>query len=291
MDASMTSLSVLRSALAKHGLSPNPKLGQNFLVDANILRKIVDEVSPNPGELILEVGPGAGALTQAMARRGAWVLALEYDRGLCRLLDELFYSCQRVSIIQADATKEDLAAIARHHAAQMGLYKVKFVSNLPYYLSSDLLYQIIHNILAWESITVMLQREVAERVVAFPGTKNYGGLSVAAQAVAEARLAFSVPPGAFWPRPEVYSSLVIMHPLARPLYGQCASDFYSLVNAAFRQRRKTLASALKSLEMDRQGTAELLAHAGIDSARRGETLSASEFALLAAAYRSLKHRP
>lgn len=276
---------VLREVLVTRGLKPSVRLGQNFLVDSNILRKIIACVAPCPGDLVLEIGPGAGALTQALAESGAHVVAIEIDHGLTNLLRDIFGSNEKVSIVNGDATLEDLAALTRLHRRRSGAERAKMVSNLPYYASSEILYKALKQLSSWESIIVMLQREAAERVVAEPGTDSYGGLSVMAQAVAIPKIAFRVPPSAFWPKPEVESALLVMTPRERPMYGECESEFSLIVKTAFGQRRKTLSNALRQLGMSRDEALEFLRSAGIEPQGRGETLNAREFSELASKLR------
>lgn len=272
---------VLREVLVTRGLKPNSRLGQNFLIDSNILRKIIACVAPCSGDLVLEIGPGAGALTQALTESGAHVLAIEIDHGLTLLLKDIFGSDEKVDIVNSDATREDLVALTRIHCARSGAKRAKMVSNLPYYASSEILYKVLKQAPTWESITVMLQREAAERVVAEPGTDSYGGLSVMAQAVITPRIAFRVPPSAFWPKPEVESALLVMIPRSQPMYEGCEVEFSRIVRAAFGQRRKALSNALRKLGMGHDETVEFLRSARIEPQSRGETLSAREFSELA----------
>ncbi|OLC60221.1 MAG: ribosomal RNA small subunit methyltransferase A [Candidatus Rokubacteria bacterium 13_1_40CM_4_69_39] len=250
-------------------------LGQHFLRDAGVARAIVDLVAPARGDLVVEIGPGEGALTGELAGRAGRVVALEIDRGLVARLRARIPS---VEVVEADARAWDYGALARPPGG-----RALVVGNLPYSVGKPILAALIAARTAIDEMALMLQREVAERVAAPPGSKTYGSLSVLTQLYCDVRVALRVPPGAFRPPPEVESA--VLHLRVRP--GPCVPladerRFHAVVRAAFAQRRKTLANALAAglglpLEVVRKATTT----AGVDPGRRAETLTILEFAGLA----------
>lgn len=266
------SLPPLREVIKKHGLTANKALSQNFLLDTQLLSRI----AAVPGDLqecqVFEVGPGPGGLTQALLQAGAKVTAVERDeRCLPALADLSGYFPDQLQVINEDALKIDLAA----------LFDTPFhiVSNLPYNVGSALLIKWLSDSQwppAWQSLTLMFQREVADRIVAKEGSSAYGRLSILAQWRCEAKLAMSVHRSAFTPPPKVMSAIVHLTPKAQP-EGVDPDILAKLTQTAFSQRRKMLRQSLKSLP----GGLDALADAGIDGARRPETVSVEEFVALA----------
>jgi 16S rRNA (adenine1518-N6/adenine1519-N6)-dimethyltransferase len=248
-------------------------LGQNFLKDPHYLRKIVDAALIGPEDHVVEIGPGLGDLTRLLAVQAASVLAIELDDRLVPRLREEFGAAPSVEIVHADALDYPYEGLE-------GRWKV--VANLPYYISTPLIQRLLACRRAFGSMTLMLQKEVADRITASSGGKEYGYLSVLVQLYAEPRIEFLVPPGAFAPRPKVDSTvvtLVVRDGLAVPLRDE--SFFFRVVKAAFSQRRKTLRNALRQLDVSAAVTQEVLQKTGIDLGRRAETLNVKEFARLA----------
>lgn len=251
-------------------------LGQHFLRDAGIARAIVDLVSPTARDLVVEIGPGEGALTGELARRAGRVIALEIDPALVADLRARFPG---VEILEADARGWDYGTL---RAAPDG--RVLVVGNLPYSVAKPILQSLVTARTAIQEMALMLQREVAERVAAAPGGRIYGSLSVLTQLYCEVRVALRVPPGAFRPPPQVESA--VLHLRVRPAPRVALADerrFATVVRAAFSQRRKTLANALAGglgLPADRMRAAA--EGAGLDPLRRAETLTIPEFAALVA---------
>jgi 16S rRNA (adenine1518-N6/adenine1519-N6)-dimethyltransferase len=247
-------------------------LGQNFLKDPHYLNKIVDIAQVGPNDQILEIGPGLGHLTRILAERAGRVLALEIDHRLIALLRGDFLSQQNVEIVPGDALEFPYDTLP-------GTWKV--VANLPYYISTPIIQKLLAHRNKFAGLTLMLQKEVAERIAAPPGGKEYGFLSVLVQLYARPKIAFQVPPGAFTPKPGVDSAVVTLtlhEHIAVPL--QDEDFFLRVVKAAFSQRRKTLRNALKQLLVPQEQMDAVLNKTGIDLGRRAETLTVEEFGRL-----------
>jgi 16S rRNA (adenine1518-N6/adenine1519-N6)-dimethyltransferase len=250
-------------------------LGQHFLRDPSVARAIVDLLAPTAADLVVEIGPGEGALTEHLARRAGRVVALEVDRPL---VDRLRRGLATVEVVEADARTWDYGALARPPGG-----RVLVVGNLPYSVGKPILQALVDARTAIDEMALMLQLEVAERVAAAPGTKTYGSLSILTQVYCEARIALRVPPGAFRPPPKVESAVLRLRPLARPRVDAAEQRrFHAVVRAAFAQRRKTLANALAAgLALSVATAREAATSAGVDPGRRAETLDIKEFAALA----------
>jgi len=250
-------------------------LGQHFLRDPGIARSIVDLIAPTPADLVVEIGPGQGALTGELTRRAGRVLALEID---CALIERLRAALPAVEVLDADARTWDWASLARPAGG-----RALVVGNLPYSVGTTILVALARAPRAIDAMALMLQREVAERVAAAPGTKIYGSLSVHVQLRWRVELAMRVPPGAFRPPPKVESAVLRLTPLpALPVELADEQRFEAVVRAAFAQRRKTLANALAAGLGLAVGDARAAAtRAGIDPGRRAETLNIQEFAEVA----------
>ena len=251
--------------LHQHGLRPKKEWGQNFLGDPRTLEALAGLAELRPGETVVELGAGLGHLTRALAATGARVVAVERDRELVPILKA---ELPGIEIAEADAKSFDLKAVAREG-------RVVVCGNLPYHLSSPILFHLLDQRTAVRRAVLLLQREVAERVAAAPGGRDYGILSVLLQHVADTRIGLQVGRHAFTPPPEVESSALVLDFLSAPR-AEVVDErrFRVLVKAAFAQRRKTLWNALKSMP----GARAALECAGIDPQRRGETLSVAEFA-------------
>jgi 16S rRNA (adenine1518-N6/adenine1519-N6)-dimethyltransferase len=258
-------------------------LGQHFLRDPAVAERLVGLVAPEPRDLVVEIGPGDGALTGLLARSGARLVAVEVDPTLAGRLRERFAGISDVEIVEADARRHDWAGLRGNRPDPAG--RVIAVGNLPYSAGTAILQSLVAAGPALDEMALMLQREVAERVAAAPGQRAYGSLSVLVQMACEVRLAFAVPPDAFRPPPQVESA--VLHLRVRPAPAVAVADairFERVVRAAFAQRRKTLANALAAgLALAPPAARDLLAAAVIDPMRRAETLSLAEFARLASA--------
>ena len=255
-------------------------LGQNFLIDDNVLSRIVACVAPQSGDAILEVGPGRGALTSLLAASGAKFLAIEWDRDLLPLLDRQFASAPNVEIGHGDILRVDLKQLLETRGEGC---KWKVAANLPYNISSQVLFRFLECSGLFERLVLMLQKEVGDRLVAPPGCKDYGALTVLLRLHFDIRREFLVKPGSFRPVPKVDSCVLRFTPLGEPRAEVGDEEFFRrLVKGAFSQRRKTLLNSLRSAGIGAEDDSlpAALTRAGIDGARRGETLSLDEFAFL-----------
>jgi 16S rRNA (adenine1518-N6/adenine1519-N6)-dimethyltransferase len=249
-------------------LSPRKSLGQNFLRDDNILRKIVDAVGPMPGELVLEIGPGPGALTKPLVGSGARIVAVEVDPRAVQLLTETFG--ERLQLIHADVRTVELASLTSANERTL-----RVVGNIPYYLTSEILFWIIDQRKTVTEATLMVQLEVARRLVAGPGTKEYGILSVFMKHYTECRMLFKVSRNCFFPRPDVDSAVIQMR-MRTDLPAIDDVQFRTVVRSTFGNRRKTLRNGLKSAGW----TDAQLDATGFDLTQRPEELTAEEFVRL-----------
>ncbi|HCC32305.1 MAG TPA: ribosomal RNA small subunit methyltransferase A [Clostridiales bacterium] len=284
----LTSVAYVRELLRRNGLAPLNRLGQHFLVNRRVLEEIVTSVDPAPADVILEIGPGLGTVTRALAPAVRRLVAVEVDRGLVGLLGSTLAGLINVRVVAGDATRMDLGELLTREGEGVA----KAVSNLPYYLTSPLLFQLMA-VERVRKLVLMVQEEVAGRLIAAPATKEYGALTVAVNAVCQVRVAAPVSRHAFYPVPGVDSSLVVL--ARRDSGGPSAVGpaLSAVTRAAFGYRRKTLTRALAGAHlpgMDRTLAYEVLARAGIDGQRRGETLSVEEFMALARAAQGLLGR-
>lgn len=268
---------VTRHILSAFHLRASKRLGQNFLVDAGVVRAIVDAADLSPADTVLEIGPGIGTLTQGLAESGARIVAVELDKKLPAVLAETLKGYDNVTVVPGDILKLDILRILNLGAGE----RFKVVANLPYYITTPILMALLEQHLPIERMVTMVQKEVAVRMTARPGSKDYGALSVAVQYHTDARIVMDVPPRAFMPAPEVTSAVIACRvretPAVRP------SDeklFFRLVRAAFGQRRKTLLNALTGAGLTKELCRAGLAAAGIAESLRGEQLSLADFARL-----------
>ena len=283
----LTSPAELKLLLERHGFRFSKALGQNFLIDPSVPRRIAEASGADADTLALEVGPGVGCLTSELAQRAGKVVAVELDNALRGVLSETLGGYDNVEVVWGDAAKIDLAAIVRERA---GALRPIVCANLPYSVTTPLIAAFI-DAGCFESITVMIQREVAQRLAAAPGTPDYGAFGVFVNWHCEVKKLFDVPPECFMPRPKVTSSVVTLMPRKTP---PCPVNDPALmrrcVRAAFSQRRKTLSNALTNGlgGYTREEVASALAAAGIDPQIRGERLAGTDFARLADALGAVK---
>lgn len=271
-----------KEIIHRHGFSFKKSLGQNFLIDQNILNKIVEAAGLDSSKGALEIGPGIGALTEKLAQQAAAVTAVEIDQRLIPILQEVLEPYPQVRIHHGDVLKTDLAALFKRDFADVS--KVSVVANLPYYVTTPILMKLLEEKLPLENIVVMIQKEVAERMAASPGTKDYGSLSIAVQYYSVPELVCIVPKTVFIPQPNVESAVIRLTVREQPpVQVDDENFFFQVVHAAFAQRRKTISNNLKTRFFPKEGRERLevlLGEAGIEPSRRGETLSLHEFATL-----------
>ncbi len=259
-----------RRVLARHNLRAKKGMSQNFLTSRHAVEKIADALAITEGERVVELGPGLGTLTAALLRRGARVLAIDADRDMLAVLAQEFASYPALDARFGDATELDLAAL--------DLSNVGVCGNLPYAVTGGIFRRLVEQYERVSRAVLMVQKEVRDRLIADPGSKQYGALTVFTRAVFDVRSVVIVPAGAFHPAPKVDSAVVILTPRAQPI--ALGAVFSAVVRASFEARRKTLRNALLRIRPAEVVDAALAA-AGIDGIRRGETLSGEEFATLA----------
>ena len=281
LQPKIADFSATRHILKTFKLRASKRLGQNFLIDSEVVQKIVEAAEISEGDEVLEIGPGIGTLTQGLLEVGAKVTAVELDKKLPAVLEKTLAGYENFKLVQGDILKVDLKNLIPE--------SFKVVANLPYYITTQILLTLLEKKLPITKIVTMVQREVAERMTAAPGSKIYGALSVAVQFRADVKIAFDVPPTAFLPRPEVTSSVVVCD--VREKFKVADEDFFiKVVRAAFGQRRKTLLNALTGAGFQREAVLKSLDAAEISPSRRAETLSLEDFARLAEKIISTKRK-
>ena len=281
LESVIASPEVVHYICKRFDIKMSKKLGQNFLIKRGIVDEIVHAAELTPGEPVLEVGPGIGTLTQGLAQSGADVTAIELDRRLLEVLDTTLASYDNVRIIHGDVLKLDVPSIMNHKP-------FKVVANLPYYITTPIIMSLLESKLPIERLVVMVQKEVALRMVAKPGRKDYGALSVAVQYYTEPDIVLDVPPKSFLPAPAVTSSVIRCVLRDKPPVDVIDEKlFFRVVKAGFAQRRKTFANTMKTTGLSKDRIEELLAKANIDGQRRGETFTLQEFADVANAWAAL----
>ena len=267
--------------LQKHDFHFRKKFGQNFLIDTHVLDKIVDAAELTEEDFVLEIGPGIGTMTQYLCERARRVLAVEIDDKLIPILQETLSSYDNVEILHGDILKQDIQAIADKYNDGK---PIKVVANLPYYITTPIIMQLLESRVPLANVTVMVQKEVAERMQAEPGTKEYGALSLAVQYYAKPYLAANVPPNCFMPRPNVGSAVIRLDCLKKnPIYVKDEKLMFRLIRASFNQRRKTLQNGICNsgeLDFTKEEVARALEAVGLPPAIRGEKLGLTEFARL-----------
>lgn len=281
LESVIASPEVVHYICKRFDIKMSKKLGQNFLIKRGIVDEIVHAADLTPGEPVLEVGPGIGTLTQGLAQSGADVTAIELDRRLLEVLDITLAPYDNVRIVHGDVLKLDVAAIMNHKPFKM-------VANLPYYITTPIIMSLLESRLPIERLVVMVQKEVALRMVAKPGTKDYGALSVAVQYYTEPDIVLDVSPKSFLPAPAVTSSVIRCVLRDKPPVNVVDERlFFRVVKAGFAQRRKTFANTMRTTGLSKEQIEGILSKADIDGQRRGETFSLQEFADVANAWAEL----
>lgn len=269
----------------EHNFRLSKSLGQNFLTDSNIVDKIVESANAGPSDLVVEIGPGIGVLTAAAAEQAGKVIAIEIDRKLIPILKDTLKEYDNVEVIHQDIMKTNLDEVISKYEEINGKKRtgVKIIGNLPYYITTPIIMKILEDGVKADSVTIMLQKEVADRILAGPGTKIYGALSVAVQYYCTVSPVARVPKEVFVPRPKVDSAVIRLDLRnEKPVELVSETAFFATVRGGFGQRRKTLLNSLTGvMGRTKEEVGKALEQAGIDSKRRAETLSIQEFATLA----------
>ena len=268
--------------LQKYHFNFQKKFGQNFLIDTHVLDKIISAAGITKDDFVLEIGPGIGTMTQYLACAAREVVAVEIDKNLIPILEDTLQGFENVSVINEDILKVDIAALAEEKNQGK---PIKVVANLPYYITTPIIMGLFEKHVPLESITVMVQKEVADRMQVGPGTKDYGALSLAVQYYAEPYIVANVPPNCFMPRPSVGSAVIrLTRHKEMPVQVKDEKLMFQLIRASFNQRRKTLANGLKNspeLQFSKEKIETAIASLGKGASVRGEALTLEEFAKLA----------
>ncbi len=268
--------------LQKYNFSFQKKFGQNFLIDTHVLDKIIASAEITKEDMVLEIGPGIGTMTQYLACAARKVVAVEIDNSLIPILKDTLKDYDNIRIINDDVMKLDLAALAKE---ENGGEPIKVVANLPYYITTPIIMGLFENHVPVESITVMIQKEVAERMQVGPGTKEYGALSLAVQYYAKPYIVANVPPNCFMPRPKVSSAVIRLTKLKEPpVQVKDERLMFGIIRASFNQRRKTLVNGLSNsaeLNLSKEEAIQAVESLGKGVSIRGEALSLEEFAKIA----------
>ena len=267
--------------IKKHGFDFQKKFGQNFLIDGRVLEKIMDAAEIGPEDCVLEIGPGIGTMTQYLAERAGKVIAVEIDSNLIPILEETLQEYDNVRVIQGDILKLDVAALVEQENAGK---PIKVVANLPYYITTPIIMGLFERHVPLINITVMVQKEVADRMQVGPGTKDYGALSLAVQYYAQPYIVANVPPNCFMPRPNEASAVIRLTRYPEPpVKVEDEAMMFRLIRASFNQRRKTLVNGIGNaadIPYSKEQVAKALEALGMSATIRGEALTLQEFAAL-----------
>ncbi|ACL74559.1 16S rRNA (adenine(1518)-N(6)/adenine(1519)-N(6))-dimethyltransferase RsmA [Ruminiclostridium cellulolyticum] len=270
--------------IKKHRLKLTKALGQNFLTDFSVVKRIVDASDIDKDTLAIEIGPGVGSMTRELAARSAGVAAIEIDKRLIPALNDNLSDYSNVSIINEDIMKADIDTIINKYREVYNAKSVKVVANLPYYITTPIIMRFLEEVKGVDKMVFMVQREVAERMVSGPGTKDYGALSVAVQFYSKPEIIFDVPPHCFIPQPEVHSTIIGLDILSEPPVEVIDRNLYfKIVKASFGQRRKTLVNALSNsgfFNKTKEQIKQILKEMGKSENIRGEVLTVAQFAQL-----------
>lgn len=273
--------SELKELISRHGFSFSKSLGQNFLIDENVLNKILEAAEVDKNTCALEIGPGAGTLTRLLAEKSKLVTAIEIDSALIPILNESMAEFDNFSLIHKDVMEVDLAALTKE---AFGNSSFSVVANLPYYITTPIVMNLLEANLPINAMTLMVQKEVAERMTALPGTKTYGALSVAVQYYTKPQNVCKAEPHCFMPQPKVASTVIKLDVLPTPSVSVNNKErFFKIVKSAFGQRRKTLLNALSKsphLSLSKESVENAIKEMGLDLGIRGERLTVQEFATL-----------
>jgi dimethyladenosine transferase len=267
--------------IKEHGFVFQKKYGQNFLIDSHVLDKIISAADISEEDVVIEIGPGIGVLSQRIAEKAHKLIAIEIDKNLMPILAKTLFAYENVVLLNEDVLKVDLEALIKKEAEGK---RVKVVANLPYYITTPIIMDLLERKLKLDSITVMIQKEVAQRLIAKPGTKEYGAISLAVAYYTDAVIVANVPPNSFIPRPSVSSAVIRLklHEKA-PVEPKDEKLMFALIRASFNQRRKTLQNSLNNasgITFTKEVIAKAIRDSGFDERVRGETLSLEDFVVL-----------
>ena len=280
MEMLLSSHQATKEVVQKHNFKFSKSLGQNFLIDTNVIDRILEGARVKEGDYVIEVGPGIGTLTKEMGRSAEKVVAIEIDKTLIPILEETLADFPNIEVINQDILKVNVQELVKE---KLNGGPVKLVANLPYYITTPIVMKFLEEDIPVTDIVVMVQKEVADRMNAKPNTKDYGALSVAVQYYCDTEIVAKAPRHMFMPQPNVDSTVIGLHVREEQIYHVDNEDiFFKTVKASFGQRRKTLLNSLGGLGfLSKDQIKEALKEANIDEKRRGETLSIEEFATLA----------
>lgn len=270
--------------MKKYNISANKKLGQNFLIDGEVVEGIVKTANVSKDNLIIEIGPGLGTLTKYLLEKAGKVICIELDNRMIKILNDRFFLYHNFQIINEDVLKVDLKSLIKEEKQNNGIKNVKVVANLPYYITTPIIMKLLEEKLDIESITVMIQKEVADRLVAKPGDRLSGAITYTVSYYAEAEKGLIVPNNSFMPEPEVTSEVIKLTIRKEPAIKVKNEELlFKIIKQAFSQRRKTLVNALASSEMfeSKDEVIKLLNEIGIDEKVRGENLTLEQYGKIA----------
>ena len=276
----MNVLEETKFIMKKYGIYANKSLGQNFLVDDNVVKSIVDSADISNEDLVIEIGPGLGTLTNELLQRAKKVIAIELDTRMIRILEDRFSLYNNLEIINEDVLKVDLNTIIKNEKNNNGIKSAKIVANLPYYITTPIIMKLLEDKSDFESITVMIQKEVADRLCEIPGGKLSGAITYSVYYYAEAKEVLKVPNTSFIPAPEVDSEVINLKIRLEPPVQADEKKLFKIIKYAFMQRRKTLTNALSKCDLfkDKEHLRTILSELGINEKVRGEELSLQDFA-------------
>lgn len=270
--------------MKKYGITANKKLGQNFLIDETVIDTIANASEICKDDLAIEIGPGLGTLTDKLLQKAGKVIAIELDERMIKILKERFFMYDYFEIINEDVLKVDLKELIRKNKEELGLKNAKIVANLPYYITTPIIMKLLEEKLDIESITVMIQKEVADRLTAIPGEKDSGAITYTVYYYATSEEVLTVPNNSFIPEPEVESEVITLHLRKEaPIKVADETKFFMLIKAAFMQRRKTFLNAISNSELNisKENMEQILKELNIDTKIRGEALTIEQFAKIA----------
>ncbi len=267
--------------MKKYGIKANKKLGQNFLIDENVLDNIVNASEINKNDLVIEIGPGLGTLTKKLLEKAGKVISIELDERMINILKQRFFMYNSFEVIYKDVLKVNLKELIQENKKDLNLQKVKIVANLPYYITTSIIMKLLEEKLEIESITVMVQKEVADRLVAFPGQRNSGAITYTVYYYASSEEVMEVPSNCFIPEPEVTSKIIKLNLRKEPIVNVTDEKrFFEIIKVAFMQRRKTFLNAISNsnLNISKEKVEEILKNLNINTKIRAEALTIEQIA-------------